>query len=256
MKLVVKVARKIDSSPEFLKIADPLLEINERLKEIYEATRNSPRRINETLMSKSSCVSEVRAAAESPPISSLPVPQFFEPRLLSAPVISQFDRTRDIFNWSPGAVNFEDEIFPTNIRTPRIGILSPALEYSPLISLASQDHDQVNDTFVFNSPNSTTTEEQHDTSDDFLMEWEASTQENLNNNDDAFAIFRSPPKRHPTQGPRVSQRKSQNNSMSTYRWTPNIFRLNESQHSLRSLLKSPIYRFQPRNIFESSMEFY
>lgn len=264
MELVDKTAKNIDTKT-FSDHVDPIDEILGRVMDIYELSCQSPRLINETLMSSSDIEKENPPAAFESPKHSLPIPEFFDDDhdqvTCRGPsqkknLERKLQRTSDLFNEDSKIPQIDDVLetpiadfdgifsseFPFNNSPTRFSCasqeLSPFSQQSPLGLSFNFDSPMAvecdNDPFDFISPMT-----------NISMDWESPVTNDLNN---TFAIFHSPPK-----NVRPSQRSNHeifnqhpDSSLSTYKWTPHM------AMNLTQSTSSQLEAFQPRNIFRDN----
>lgn len=271
LELADKTAKKIDAKC-FSNQPNPIKEIRSRVMAIYDAFSQSPRLINETLMSSKIAVDE---SPQLSPVkySSLPVPKFYENvQNKKSEVDPRVPKTCDIFNYSAklGAFNLYNDQPAINedlIFSPKFNLDESAdyLFNSPEMSPFSQIVISPADSFHFNdSLNIISALEAADNIFDFSpvkvvsMDWAAPEAKKMDN---TFAVFRSPPVRKPRQyrsqpfeveQMKASQRsRHPDSSLSTYKWSPNFGRVKEIDRSTGS---SQPYFFEPRNVFKDSFE--
>lgn len=284
LELVDETAKNIDAKC-FSDQPDPFDAIQSRVLQIYEAFCESPRLLNETLMSN--------VSAESSPPSpvkhySLPVPQFHEndhseQREKDDPRVP---KTCDIFNYSPcDDVEMPDVQPDCNDFSPKFdlesSILSPDNFFfdSPALTLVPEEtvSRAASPDFLFSQeigspPNMSFDDTMQSAAHDDTFEMftsspieDMSWEEPLDN---TFAVFRSPPaehsKRHSQRNrhfgasQRSQKKDSQrsrhpDSSLSTYKWSPNFGsdkKLDTSTYSSHSTS----YPFKPRNFFKDSFD--
>ena len=253
LQLVDKTSKVIDASL-FGDQPDPMSEIMKRVQDIHVLSCQSPRLINETLMSigdRGPTISET-----SQPKRNLPLPEFFDEVQSNSkvsPTLETFEKTSDIFG-VPTPVAELDEIFSSDFLENSLSFSCNSQEFSPFLS---------QQLFQFNSPMVV---------DDYLniespmneisMEWENQNEDKSN---DTFAIFNSPSDKNTRSSSQRSKssRKSStrersshhpDSSLSTYKWTPNMNHneLNSTQSTFSDYFES----FQPRNIFKNSFKLF
>lgn len=282
MNLADKASRNIDAKG-FADHPDPIDEILKRVMDIYEISCQSPRLINETLMSSSETENRVPSEASNSPQPtkySLPIPEFFEESKEKVehrkPQSQQhLERTSDIFKLSAKILPAEN-----TFETPSVdfdGIFSSQFTFnsspdrfscaSQELSPFSQQSPMMSQSFNFDSPMVVECDPFTLISPlmDISMDWESP--DDVNNN--TFAIFHSPPDTRPrnvrpSQRSKHSQREPSideifnnhpDSSLSTYKWTPHINKLPQgmSQSSSSSALFEP---YRPRNIFHNSFDLF
>lgn len=291
LELVDEIAKNIDANC-FSDQPDPFDAIQSRVLQIYEAFCQSPRLLNETLMSN--------ASVESPPSSpvkhySLPVPQFNEndhseqrekddPRVPKTCDIFKYSPC-DIFNYSPcDDVEMSDVQPDCNDFSPKFDLESsipspdPFFFDSPALTLVPEETVSQADSpdFLFSQelgspPNMSFDDTMQSAAHDDTFEMftsspvkDLSWEEPLDN---TFAVFRSPPaehsKRHsqrnrPFGSSQRSQKDSQrsrhpDSSLSTYKWSPNFGSDKKVDTSTYSS-HSTSYPFKSRNFFKDSFD--
>lgn len=262
LQLVDKTSKVIDAQL-FADQPDPISEIMQRVKDIHSLSCQSPRLINETLMSTSEQSPTI--SENSQPKRSLPLPEFFEqvqPNSKKTQTLQTFEKTTDIFGAFPksGLTVIEtpaanlDEIFSSDFLSDSPSFSCNSQEFSPLLSQQSFKLNSpmvVDHFFNVESPLS-----------EFSMEWEIPNEDESN---DTFAIFNSPSekatrsssqrsKNSNKESTRDSSSRHPNSSLSTYKWTPNMN--HEELNSTQSTFAEDFESFQPRNIFKNSFKLF
>lgn len=194
MALVDRTSKKIHEKC-LHHIQDPVIDILNRVKKVYETSSVTPRAINESLIT----IDEPSPVLVSMPTFSLPVPEFF-PSDGTRPIenAQQFDicKTAEIFNWSAKFRQKErddsDDIFKSpNIPSP---LNLSCLDFSPISPLLAENNDSPDCSFLFNTqfindearPNESMLfdDDKRKEQVDWNFHQDA---------DDSFAIFKSPP---------------------------------------------------------------
>lgn len=284
MELVGRTAMMIDDKC-FANQPDPIEDIRSRVMKIYEFSCQSPRLINETLMSSIADASKTLASKPAPKASSsaLPVPELFDDAEKKIQKDNSEQQSQQHFDFTPSSelVDWSPKLdklircleTPDNIVDQDISAILPlgGSEWnfdSPVVSTSSNSH-LITPTFLLETPQSLfscETDFDDDAKffdfspsalDDLTFSFEPSDFPSSPTFDSSFAIFRSPPKPRASQF-RVSSSQQLNDcfscpsdsSLSTYQWTPNVQNITLTNQSLCS----SAYPFMPRNIFQNSFD--